>query len=253
MTIDDVYNNDEYSQEITEMTPDYYVSVSELNEELGGVTNNISDNLQLSDETLTAETAENEDASVGDSTQSISKVISARPDYTANDPDFRNQQYLDYINLKNTWNTTKGSGVTVAVIDSGIDTDHPEFTGRISEKSYNASEDKIVKDYDMSVIEDEQGHGTKVAGVLAASMDNNEGIAGVAPEVELLVIKCNVGENGEFARGSDIVFGLAYAIESDVDVINMSLSSEEDIYSKYIRHLWTVLLQWGHMIQKAEL
>lgn len=233
MTIDDVYNNDEYSQEITEMTPDYYVSVSELNEELGGVTNNISDNLQLSDETLTAETAENEDASVGDSTQSISKVISARPDYTANDPDFRNQQYLDYINLKNTWNTTKGSGVTVAVIDSGIDTDHPEFTGRISEKSYNASEDKIVKDYDMSVIEDEQGHGTKVAGVLAASMDNNEGIAGVAPEVELLVIKCNVGENGEFARGSDIVFGLAYAIESDVDVINMSLSSEEDIYSKY--------------------
>ena len=85
----------------------------------------------------------------------------------------------------------------------------------------------------MSVIEDEQGHGTKVAGVLAASMDNNEGIAGVAPEVELLVIKCNVGENGEFARGSDIVFGLAYAIESDVDVINMSLSSEEDIYSKY--------------------
>ena len=218
MTIDDVYNNDEYSQEITEMTPDYYVSVSELNEELGGAVNSTPDNSQSGDE---------------DSTQSISKVISARPDYTANDPDFRNQQYLDYINLKNTWNTTKGSGVTVAVIDSGIDTDHPEFTGRISEKSYNASEDKIVKDYDMSVIEDEQGHGTKVAGVLAASMDNNEGIAGVAPEVELLVIKCNVGENGEFARGSDIVFGLAYAIESDVDVINMSLSSEEDIYSKY--------------------
>lgn len=218
MTIDDVYNNDEYSQEITEMTPDYYVSVSELNEELGGAVNSTPDNSQSGDE---------------DSTQSTSKVISARPDYTANDPDFRNQQYLDYINLKNTWNTTKGSGVTVAVIDSGIDTDHPEFKGRISEKSYNASEDKIVKDYDMSVIEDEQGHGTKVAGVLAASMDNNEGIAGVAPEVELLVIKCNVGENGEFARGSDIVFGLAYAIESDVDVINMSLASEVDIYSKY--------------------
>ena len=218
MTIDDVYNNDEYSQEITEMTPDYYVSVSELNEELGGAVNSTPDNSQSGDE---------------DSTQSTSKVISARPDYTANDPDFRNQQYFDYINLKNIWNTTKGSGVTVAVIDSGIDTDHPEFKGRISEKSYNASEDKIVKDYDMSVIEDEQGHGTKVAGVLAASMDNNEGIAGVAPEVELLVIKCNVGENGEFARGSDIVFGLAYAIESDVDVINMSLASEVDIYSKY--------------------
>ncbi len=91
---------------------------------------------------------------------------------------------------------------------------------------------KTVKDYDMSVIEDEFGH-AEVAGVFAASMDNNEGIVGVAPDVELLVIKCNVDKNGEFTRGSDIVFGLAYAIEADVDVINMSLSSDADIFSKY--------------------
>ena len=219
MTIDDVYNNDEYSQEITEMTPDYYVSVSALNQELAL--------------NPTGDKSKSETTTYSEDSQPVSKVTKARPDYAANDPDFSNQQYLDYINLKNTWNTTKGSGVTVAVIDSGIDTDHPEFAGRISEKSYNASEDKIVKDYDMSVIEDEQGHGTEVAGVLAASMDNNEGIVGVAPGVELLVIKCNVTENGEFVRGSDAVFGLAYAIEADVDVINMSFASYEDMYSKY--------------------
>lgn len=224
MTIDDVYNNDEYSQEITEMTPDYYVSVSALNQKLA---------LNLAGDKSKSETTTYSDDSQIDDSLPVSKVTKARPDYAANDPDFSNQQYLDYINLKNTWNTTKGSGVTVAVIDSGIDTDHPEFAGRISEKSYNASEDKIVKDYDISVIEDEQGHGTEVAGVLAASMDNNEGIVGVAPEVELLVIKCNVTASGEFVRGSDAVFGLAYAIEADVDVINMSFGSYEDMYSKY--------------------
>lgn len=224
MTIDDVYNNDEYSQEITEMTPDYYVSVSALNQELA---------LNSTGDKSKSETTTYSDDSQIDDSLPVSKVTKARPDYAANDPDFSNQQYLDYINLKNTWNTTKGSGVTVAVIDSGIDTDHPEFAGRISEKSYNASEDKIVKDYDISVIEDEQGHGTEVAGVLAASMDNNEGIVGVAPEVELLVIKCNVTASGEFARGSDAVFGLAYAIEADVDVINMSFGSYQDVYSKY--------------------
>lgn len=224
MTIDDVYNNDEYSQEITEMTPDYYVSVSALNQELALT--------PTGDKSKSETTTYSDDSQIDDSLP-VSKVTKARPDYAANDPDFSNQQYLDYINLKNTWNTTKGSGVTVAVIDSGIDTDHPEFAGRISEKSYNASEDKIVKDYDISVIEDEQGHGTEVAGVLAASMDNNEGIVGVAPEVELLVIKCNVTASGEFVRGSDAVFGLAYAIEADVDVINMSFGSYEDMYSKY--------------------
>ncbi len=224
MTIDDVYNNDEYSQEITEMTPDYYVSVSALNQELA---------LNPTGDKSKSETTTYSDDSQIDDSLPVSKVTKARPDYVANDPYFSNQQYLDYINLKNTWNTTKGSGVTVAVIDSGIDTDHPEFAGRISEKSYNASEDKIVKDYDISVIEDEFGHGTEVAGVLAASMDNNEGIVGVAPEVELLVIKCNVTASGEFVRGSDAVFGLAYAIEADADVINMSFGSYEDMYSKY--------------------
>ena len=77
--------------------------------------------------------------------------------------------------MQNAWNYGyTGSGVTVAVIDTGIDTDHPEFAGRISEYSYNATEDKIVKDwttpggnYDWSLIEDEQGHGTAVAGVVA--------------------------------------------------------------------------------------
>ena len=150
------------------------------------------------------------------------------PNYIVEDSLYKNQGYLDYVNIGKTWNTTKGSGVTVAVIDTGIDTDHPEFAGKISEYSYNATEDKIVKDYltedgtyDWSLIEDEQGHGTAVAGVIAAQM-NGAGIVGIAPDVNLIVIKAECDEQGKFKRASDLVFALYYAIERDVSVVNMS-------------------------------
>ncbi len=155
-----------------------------------------------------------------------------RPQFAVSDDGYGQQSYLDYVNLRDAWYHSSGSGVLVAVIDTGIDTDHPEFVGRISEYSYNATEDKIVKDYltedgdyDWSLIEDEQGHGTSVAGVLGAPMDNG-GIVGVAPNVSLLVIKAECTPSGSFKRTSDLVFGLYYAIECDAKVVNMSFGSQ---------------------------
>lgn len=145
----------------------------------------------------------------------------ARPQYPVSDPDYERQTYLDYMNLGNLWETHRGKGITIAVIDTGIDTDHPEFTGRISELSYNATEDKTVRDYGWEVIEDTQGHGTASAGILAAAMDG-KGTVGIAPEAELLVIKAECDSAGNFLRVSDLVFGLHYAISMDVSVINMS-------------------------------
>lgn len=193
-TIIDVYAADENLGELSSMSADYRVNISELSEE---------------------------EADTG--------RIPVRPQYTVSDSAYNLQTYLDYLNLKNVWNYTRASGITVAIIDTGIDTDHPEFAGRISEYSYNATEDKIVKDYtgadgggyDWSLIEDEQGHGTAVAGVIGASM-NSGAIVGVAPEVTLLVIKAECDESGAFKRTSDLVFGLYYAIERDVNVVNMS-------------------------------
>ena len=72
------------------------------------------------------------------------------------------------------------------------------------------------------MIEDVNGHGTAVAGVIASQMDD-KGIAGIAPDVELLVIKCDANDKGEFKSSSDIVFAIYYAIEQKADVINMSL------------------------------
>lgn len=121
------------------------------------------------------------------------------------------------MNVGHTWDISTGSGITVAVIDTGIDTDHPEFKGIISEYSYNATEDKIVKDfvlangeYDWSLVEDDQGHGTAVTGVIAAQV-NGDGIVGIAPSVTIITIKAECDSKGTFKRTSDLVFGLYYA------------------------------------------
>ncbi len=195
MTIIDAYSREAVKSRIPEMSADYHVSLAAV-EEL---------------------TASYDRAPV-------------MPEYSVGDPLYVNQSYLGYINLGTTWNRTHGDSVKVAVIDTGIDTDHPEFAGKISEYSYNASTDKIVKDYDISVIEDEQGHGTAVAGVISSQMNDGNGITGIAPAVELIVIKAECTPDGKFKRTSDLVFGLYYAVERDVDVVNMSFgtSGEEN-------------------------
>lgn len=170
--------------------------------------------------------------------EGASERVAATPNYDVSDSLYKNQSYINYANVGNAWNSYRGSGVTVAVIDTGIDTDHAEFAGKISEYSYNASEDKIVKDYtladggyDWSLIEDEQGHGTSVAGVVASSM-NGEGVVGIAPEATLLIIKAECDGNGNFYRTSDLVFGLYYAIERDADVVNMSFGGNENAFER---------------------
>ncbi len=159
-----------------------------------------------------------------------------RANFQIDEPMYPQQTYLDYINIGDSWNVSMGQKsdgekVKIAVIDSGIDTDHPEFmeadgNSVISLLSYDATDDIIVEADDLSAIEDEYGHGTAVAGVIASQI-NGSGIMGVAPDVELLVIKCDVDETGEFRSSADIVFGIYYAIEQNVDVINMSFSSTE--------------------------
>lgn len=140
------------------------------------------------------------------------------------DPECPRQTYLETMNMENVWELTRGSGILVAVIDTGIDTDHPAFAGRISSLSYNATEDKTVADWGLSVIEDTVGHGTAVAGVLAAGAQWE--YPGVAPEAELVVIKAQCDGSGQFIRVSDLVFGLYYAIEQGIPVVNMSFCTE---------------------------
>ncbi len=181
-------------------------------------------------------------AKISDVVENESSVRqTSKANYSISDTYYNRQTYLDYLNIGSTWNSYTGNNVKVAIIDTGIDADHSEFSGKISEYSYNASEDKIVKDYaigngnyDWSLIEDEVGHGTTVAGTIAAAFDGH-GTVGIAPNVTLIVIKAECTPQGAFYRTSDLVFGLYYAIEQDATIVNMSFGGNMNAYQEAAR------------------
>jgi uncharacterized repeat protein (TIGR02543 family) len=131
---------------------------------------------------------------------------------------YADQYGIIMTNIDDAWAISSGEGITIAVIDTGIDTDHNEFQGRISELSYN-SRTKIVG---LEAVEDDSGHGTMVAGVIASG-DNGYGVIGVAPHAEILAIKANY-ENKQAFRASYFIEAILYATEVGVDIINASVA-----------------------------
>jgi len=112
------------------------------------------------------------------------------------------------------WQITRGSSlITVAVLDTGIDSDHPEFEGRIS-----AGFDFVNNDDDP---EADHSHGALVSGIIAANADNNFSVTGVGHYVGILPVKVLDSRN----RGSvsNLVKGLVFSANQGANVINMSL------------------------------
>ncbi|RNF39987.1 S8 family peptidase [Planococcus salinus] len=107
-----------------------------------------------------------------------------------------------------------GKGVRVAVLDTGIDTDHPDL--KIKGGVCTAAVCSQGVSYD-----DNFGHGTHVAGILAAQK-NNSGIMGVAPGVDLFAIKA-MNEKGAGST-AQITKGVEWAIQNDIDILNLSIS-----------------------------
>ncbi len=148
---------------------------------------------------------------------------------TNTDPFINDQYALDMLNVHEAWLETTGSmDVVIAIIDTGIDTDHEEFVGRISTLSYNSR----TKTVGISHVEDDNGHGTLVAGVIGANKDNSKGIAGILQNSQLMIIKANNLEDPETEAiesksftDAAIIEGIYYAANNGADVINMSLGS----------------------------
>ncbi len=129
------------------------------------------------------------------------------------DPRLGEQWGLDALHLPDAWETTTGKGVVIAIVDSGIDIDHPDLRDRVVDGYDFVDDDDTPRD--------DNGHGTHVAGIAAAASDNGEGIAGAAPDARIMAVRVL---DAEGAGDEDtIAEGIVWAAEHGADVINLSL------------------------------
>jgi hypothetical protein len=149
--------------------------------------------------------------------------------FVPTDPLAAKQWYLADIHAFDFWPDAPPAlaPVRVAVIDSGIDLDHPEFAGgRVA----------LSQSFVGGDVTDREGHGTFVAGIIAAALGNGEGIAGIAFPAQLLVAKVVRGD-GTIAPEAEAK-GIRWAADNGARVINLSLGGlrsnnrKEDTYSR---------------------
>jgi subtilisin family serine protease len=133
---------------------------------------------------------------------------------TVNDPYFGSQWHLPKIGAPGAWDAARGSGVTIAILDSGIDTGHPDFAGRLL-PGYNFVDGNTN-------VADVKDHGTKVAGSAAAAMNNAVGVASVAGSSMILPLR--VSNSDGTAYLSTISNALTFAADNGARVVNMSFN-----------------------------
>lgn len=133
---------------------------------------------------------------------------------TGTDPLRPEQWALDVVRASQAWTAATGSGVVIAVVDTGVDASHPDLA------------DRLVPGIDLvdpaaTAMTDPNGHGTHVAGIAAAATGNGLGIAGGAPGALIMPVRVldadGVGDDQVIAEGID------WAVANGADVINLSL------------------------------
>lgn len=126
----------------------------------------------------------------------------------------RDQQWaLDTLQAETAWTSSTGSGVTVAVIDSGV-APHPDLAGR-----FVRGKDFVDGTNGRA---DMNGHGTHVAGIIAMTANNNVGGAGLAPDVAIMPVV--VADADGSVRAADSAKGIIWATDHGADILNMSYS-----------------------------
>ncbi|GAA3393101.1 S8 family serine peptidase [Cryptosporangium minutisporangium] len=138
---------------------------------------------------------------------------------TTNDTLRANQWALTRLRADETWTRTTGSPVTVAVLDTGVQGGHPDLAGRVLPGV------DLIRDVPTSTdgTNDTHGHGTHVAGIIAAVSNNNLGIAGLAPGTKILPVRV-LGKDGS-GPSSAIADGIVRATDLGAAILNLSLGS----------------------------
>lgn len=160
----------------------------------------------------------------------LGTCLAVLPSTVAHADSIRAQQWaLDAMHTEEAWRTTKGAGVTVAVLDTGVEDDHPDLSGNVLEGK------------DMVGFGAERGdrawarHGTAMAGIIAGhghGAGNGDGVMGIAPEAKILPVRV-ILEDGDPARskarstrGNALAEGIRWAADHGADVINLSLGDD---------------------------
>lgn len=137
-----------------------------------------------------------------------------------NDPGYRYEWDISYTEADKAWSLVKQKReVKVAVLDTGVDYTHPDLKDRVlKDKGYN------FVDNDSETMDD-NGHGTHVSGIIAASANNNIGVSGITGTLNIKILPVKVlDENGE-GEVSNIVKGIKYAVDNGADIINLSFGT----------------------------
>ncbi len=126
---------------------------------------------------------------------------------------------IDKVDAEKVWNITDGDPIKMAVLDTGIEIAHPDLKNNIK-----GGINTITNNTNYN---DDNGHGTHVAGIIAAE-NNTIGVVGVGPKIDLYAVKALNKRGSGYL--SDIIEGLDWAIESGMQVVNMSLGTT--VYNK---------------------
>ena len=153
------------------------------------------------------------------------------PEVIPNDEEFADQWGLEKMMVPEAWNITTGSSsVTVAILDTGIDANHPDLS------------DRMVAGYDVvhgmaGIPEDDHGHGTEMAGIIAAKGQNGTGISGINWNCRVLPVK--VLDSNGVGSTADVAQGLIYAAEHGAQIINMSFggTGSSEILNETIQYV----------------
>jgi subtilisin family serine protease len=170
-------------------------------------------------------------------TESLPEPLGAAADVAPvevpyNDPYAKLQVSLRELAVVAAQRHSRGTGVRIAVIDTGVDFDHPDLKGRVIARGNFVDTDQVKFQRDM--------HGTEVSGVIAAVADNGIGIVGIAPDARVIALKAcwqAAATGAAMCNSFTLAQALEAAIAAHADVVNLSLAGPEDpLLTRLVEH-----------------
>lgn len=149
--------------------------------------------------------------------------VTLNTDSSVNDPGYKYQWAISAANVNKAWSLIdQKREIKVAVLDTGIDYTHVDLKNRVlTDLGYNFVDNS-------KNIMDDNGHGTHVSGIIAAEANNNQGITGIAGELDVKLIPVKVLDKDGIGEAEKIAQGIRYAADNGADIINLSFGTIDE-------------------------